>query len=406
MKTTKKRMAAWTATFLVGTMVVAFIPIQSPFEERLQLQDPEAITAKGQQAQRQETKTASSPGFADYYVKLSVSLVKKDYPQALLEVNQCLALYTGESKDVLSDLWLKKAGLAVLTGDAKGAVEAADYALGVDSTLDQALLIKSQGLASLGQNPEALVALDAYIKDETQAAEYRVYRAQLLHATGQWLLAAKEISLLEAEGKAMPEHINLRADSYVQLKDYEHAEQDLTYCIQNGYQTEESHYFRGICRLMQGKQQEAAEDFALAGQSHKDARYLQALSLYEAKDYRAALPLFEQEVAAGTQDAYFYLAVCLIQAEDYVKAEEMLTQAIHHGVMLPQSYFNRGLCRAKLDNEDGSISDFEHAKLQNEDEDIRLGATEVLNEVKRLKDEIDRRGTRPPQSDYWPSLSP
>jgi tetratricopeptide (TPR) repeat protein len=401
----KKKWAGFVAIILVIVLLAAYFPLQEFSRAtitRRQADEKNSAAANylvdqteyihenrlQQTGQMVESFLFGPTSVEDYYRLASARIARENFPEALEYVNKCLELYKGTDTAVLADLWLKKGCLCAILSDRQEAIDGLDQAIMYDPKSPDANLVKSQVYVEMGENLKALECMKRYFALAPESNEYRFTLAQLMVNQGDISGAQEQLTYLVDKGLADAQVYGLRGAGYFQTKVYHLADADFTQCIDLGGGTKDIYYYRGICRMMAEKFQDAASDFESAS-SHAmtGTEYLQALCCYQAGEYEKAFPLFTALLKQGSKDenVSFYHGVCCMKTEDYKEAIKSLTQSIEKKEMVQASYYNRAMCYVKQNDLDSALKDFGIAATSGDDEQIKKLANDVLEQAKAIQ---------------------
>ena len=239
----------------------------------------------------------------DYYRLAGTQIGAGEYEAALISVDACLELYSGEDETLYLDLLLKRGCLHVLLGQYEEAVEALEQVLLQDPQQADAYLVLAQIYSETGNYLGLIPVLGEYLKLNPQDSDIRVVLAQVLFQVGEYQLAIAEYEQLR--------QLDIPAESLEQI------------------------------------------------------RFLEALAYIQLADYPAAkellLSLADSEGKVPGSD--YYLGVCFLSEEDYETGEMQFTASLEAGELIQLSSYSRAVCRLMkkdLDYE-GALADLETA---------------------------------------------
>ena len=357
------------------------------------------------------------------YTLMTLSLSGGDYASALDYADQCLAMDELLDDALRADIYLKQGYALMYSQRFEEALAALDTCLTLLPGAADAMLLKLQTYAAMGDARSARAQAEAYL--ETYPEQTDVYSAlgQLLAAAGDYAGAADAYasyiasveeapaSAYEMRGQcllqlgryeeavtdltqavdlsetARPRTHYLRAIARMQLGDNAAAIEDLDVCV--AYLEEEevrmaedaqyaaqidadvlySRYYRGIAHMQTGGYEAAIADFTACvedGVNADTARFWRGACYLDAGDYATALEDFAfcSEVGVEEESCLYYTALCHMGLEDYETAVEGFTECLARNVMREQALYNRGMCYLQLGDAEKGQADLEASLSQ------------------------------------------
>ena len=289
------------------------------------------------------------------YTMASVHIGREEYPKALDYLEQTISLYTGNSPQILTELWFKKGCLLTLTDRDDDALTALDYALAISPDLADAHYVKMQIHVKQGNLAQAVQDVEMY---------RRLTKGEDITAVQGDLYAAQEIyhEAVAAYDKALaadPDNwhaLFMRGLSHLQLGDHEKSLSDFSRCIDHGQEAAMSRYYRGVL-LLGAKDYIAAEaDFDVAMQSELPGVVLMELwfnrgvSRMAQGKFVLALQDFDESAARGEASGESLLngGICLQELGQAEEALKRFALAEENGIAEERVSYYRGRALSAL----------------------------------------------------------
>lgn len=367
--------------------------------------------------------------YADYYLRMSLSIAKEDYASAAEECRKCIELWENEDQS-LAELWTKLACLDALLADYAQARDELDTAISVTdaANIDPTMyLLRAQMSAQLGDAESALADVEAYetlTGDETSLLSVK---GPLYEATGDYekaesvytaLLSDTNADTFDPAVYASRARVRLlegnyegaRADaeaffaagctdeeaatryilavSAMQGGDYAAAEENFLEALAQGY-PEPAEIYPSLVyvRYMQGDLDGAKEagETALTIEGCETAELLQWMGIIDMAQglYDEAAAYFTRSLALDdTQaDLHYYIGICLVAQNEYQAAADAFTESIARGESLADSYYNRGVCYAALEQYESAYDDMLSALALSEDGNLTASAADMRDKL-------------------------
>lgn len=193
---------------------------------------------------------------------------------------------------------------------------------------------------------------------------------------------------VEAYNDVVEDQIDFREnEEYEEAKEkYEEAKQILPGALET--------YYQNAYTLYQEKEYEECVDFIdydiLKNEKLdlKDARmaevyYLKADSLFQMEDYQEAAEAYKKLFRQGGYDTLYYRdhAITLAYCGDKEQAEEVLEEAIEHGLEEDSIFYAKGEIEKALEEYDSSLSDFRECIAISEDDALKARAYTLSSEI-------------------------
>ena len=357
------------------------------------------------------------------YTLMTLSLSEGDFEAALNYADQCLAMDELLDDALRADIYLKQGYALMYSQRFEEALTALDTCLTLLPGAADAMLLKLQTYAAMGDAQYAREQAEAYL--ETYPEQTDVYSAlgQLLAAAGDYAGAAEAYANYIASVEDAPASAyEMRGQCLLQMGRYEEAVADLTQAVDRGEEPQpRTHYLRAIARMQLGDNAAAIEDLdvcvayldAEEARMAEDAqytaqidadvlfsRYYRGIAHMQAGGYEAAIADFTAcvedgvnaetarfwrgacsldtgEYAAALEDFAFcseagveeesclyYTALCHMGLEDYETAVEGFTECLARNVMSEQALYNRGMCYLQLGDTEKGQADLEASLSQ------------------------------------------
>ena len=371
------------------------------------------------------TGTVGEPETAEEYAELAdISIGKREYEQALAQLEQARALTDAADGVALGELWLRSASVYVLQGDYDQAEGCIDEALNCDPEASQALLLRAQLAIAQEEYARAVSGLEAYLELE-QDADAMLSLAQLYESLGRYADAKAQYEALYAlDGENEAHMLNAVRCGFL------NGEYEQTIAFSEEYladQTNTDAQLRGVaaflgaaCHMQLGRYEEAIAGFEVAVEEGYDAAtcYEQMfLCSFDAQDFEGAVRLGEKMESEGYEPAspdvfaqrmgasllqleryeealtyldaaveydtqlpgsQYYRGVSLLALGRYEEAREAFTLSIEQEFLLQYCYYNRGVCNISLLDYDAALDDFEQTLAVADDAVIIEAAKDVL----------------------------
>ena len=357
------------------------------------------------------------------YTLMTLSLSEGDFEAALRYADQCFAMDELLDDALRADIYLKQGYALMYSQRFEEALTALDTCLTLLPGAADAMLLKLQTYAAMGDTQSARAQAEAYL--ETYPEQTDVYSAlgQLLAAAGDYAGAAEAYanyiasvedapaSAYEMRGQCLlqmgcyeeavadltqavdrgeepqPRTHYLRAIARMQLGDNAAAIEDLDVCVayldaeearmaEDAQYTAQidadvlfSRYYRGIANMQAGGYEAAIADFTACvedGVNAETARFWRGACLLDTGEYAAALEDFAFCSEAGVEEesCLYYTALCHMGLEDYETAVEGFTECLARNVMSEQALYNRGMCYLQLGDTEKGQADLEASLSQ------------------------------------------
>ena len=322
---------------------------------------------------------------ADIYLKQGYALLYlQRTEEAQTALDACLELLPGAA-----DAMLLKLQACAAMGDAQGAREQARAYLEAYPEQTEVYSVLGELLAAMGDYAGAADAYASYIAsvEEAPASAYEM-RGQCLLQMGRYEEAVADLSrAVDLGDEAQPRTHYLRAIARMQLGDNEAAVEDLDVCV-DYLEAEEarmaedaeyvpeidpdvaySRYYRGIAHMQLGGHEAAIADFTACvegGVNADTARFWRGACRLDAGDYAAALEDFAACRQAGVEEesSLYYEALCHMGLEDHEAAIEGFTECLEQNIMPEQALYNRGMCYLQLGDMEKGQADLEASLAQ------------------------------------------
>ena len=357
------------------------------------------------------------------YTLMTLSLSEGDFEAALNYADQCLAMDELLDDALRADIYLKQGYALMYSQRFEEALAALDTCLTLLPGAADAMLLKLQTYAAMGDAQSARAQAEAYLETYPEQTDVYSTLGQLLAAAGDYAGAAEAYANYIASVEDAPASAyEMRGQSLLQMGRYEEAVADLTQAVDRGEEPQpRTHYLRAIARMQLGDNAAAiedldvcvayldaeearmAEDAQYAAQIDADvlfSRYYRGIAHMQAGGYEAAIADFTAcvedgvnaetarfwrgacsldvgEYAAALEDFAFcskagveeesclyYTALCHMGLEDYETAVEGFTECLARNVMSEQALYNRGMCYLQLGDTEKGQADLEASLSQ------------------------------------------
>jgi len=366
--------------------------------------------------------------YADFYLRMSLSISKGDYPAAREGCSKCIELWNDEDQP-LSELWTKLACLDALLGDYGQARDELDAAIGLGGADEDPTmyLLRAQMSAQLGEAEPALSDIAAYEDLTGDFSSLLAIKGPLYEVTGAYALAEEAYTALLSsadEGAFDPaaygsrarvrlllgDFAGARADAeaffaagcadeggatrYVlaacamQQQDYALAEENFLLALEDGYPNSAEVYPSVVyVRYMQGDLTGAREagETALSLEGGETAELLQWMGVIDMAQgaYDEAVQYFARSIALDdTQtNLHYYMGVCLVALGEYQVAADAFTISVGRGESLAESYYNRGVCYAALEQYESAYADMLSAIALSQDGELTASAADLRDKL-------------------------
>ncbi|MEA4933570.1 MAG: tetratricopeptide repeat protein [Lawsonibacter sp.] len=271
----------------------------------------------------------------DYYRLAGTQIAQEDYTGALSSMEQCLSIYSGGDDALYLDLLMKRGCLLVLLGQDDEALQALDQALEQDQEQADAYLVKAQIYAQREETEPLALALEAYLELKPEDSQIRALLAQAMFTAEDYKGATEQ---------------------YQEILNTAPPDADLT----------ETAYLYGLTSIQLG-------NFSTAEKSLKQAL---------AKDNTL-------------EGIYYYIGVCQMSRGDYAGAVSNMTASIQQNSLLQLSHYTRGVCRLMTEDYDYEVAveDLQKAadyKGTDADQTVTQQAKDFLAELATAQEEADR----------------
>lgn len=336
-----------------------------------------------------------------YYTLASNYITKGEYEKAEEYVEHCFEYCNEEtvSAELLADLYLKKGCIDVIHGENEEALEALDQAIGYQSDLSDAYLVKVQIYLDEKKYEDAIKGIQSYMEltgdnemNGTLAQIYEVmgeaekaaetYGAYIQNSGATEEAAAFENALYQMEIGLYDMAISnfeacMEAEDYAQAAtynrliclmnkgEYETAEKGFEEGIQAEWGYDGILYNYAVCQMMRGDYDTAIETFKESREKENyqtEATRNIALCLMDqekAEEAIAELDALIEEENALEAEARFYRASCYISKEEYEQALDDLNVCIEKEYNVSQSYYQRAQVYKALEEEELYLKDLE-----------------------------------------------
>jgi len=268
-----------------------------------------------------------------YYQNASVLIGAAKYESALSLICTCISLADGSDIALLDELWLKRGCLETLTKQYDAALESFTH-ISDGAYSAELLLIKAQIYDEKGETEQTVSALESYLLINPEDNDTRTTLAGILLEQGSYDAAILQYDAILSNGGGAG------GEAYMQ---------------------------RASAKLMAGKYEDSIIDFLSA----KDAGYVDpsaccaqcALASYLLEDYASVVSYGEQAIEIGStnftyETLYYYMGLAQLNLEAYDKAAELLTKSIDLGVDMVEAHYYRGACYMVNGNMQEAIADF------------------------------------------------
>ena len=366
---------------------------------------------------------AAEQQFNACYTLMTLSLSEGDFEAALRYADQCLAMDELLDDALRADIYLKQGYALMYSQRFEEALTALDTCLTLLPGAADAMLLKLQTYAAMGDAQSARAQAEAYL--ETYPEQTDVYSAlgQLLAAAGDYAGAAEAYANYIASVEDAPASAyEMRGQCLLQMGRYEEAVADLTQAVDRGEEPQPrtnylraiarmqlgdnaaaiedldvcvayldaeearmaedaqytaqidadvlfSRYYRGIANMQAGGYEAAIADFTACvedGVNAETARFWRGACFLDVGEYAAALEDFAFCSEAGVEEesCLYYTALCHMGLEDYETAVEGFTECLARNVMSEQALYNRGMCYLQLGDTEKGQADLEASLSQ------------------------------------------
>ena len=268
-----------------------------------------------------------------YYQNASVLIGAGQYEQALGLIKKCITMADTSDAALLDELWLKCGCLETLTQQYDAALESFTH-ISEGTYSAELLLIKAQIFDEQGETEQTISALESYLLLHPEDNDTRSTLAGILLEQERYDAAILQYDAILANGGGA------NGDGYMQ---------------------------RASAKLMAGDYEGAVIDFLSAkdaGYADPSACYAQcALASYLKEDYPSVVSYGEQAIEIGSQNftyetLYYYMGLAQLNLEAYDKAAELLTKSIDMGIGMVEAHYYRGACYMVNGNMQGAVEDF------------------------------------------------
>lgn len=246
----------------------------------------------------------------DYYRLAGTQIGAGEYEAALVSVDTCLELYSGNDEALYLDLLLKRGCLHVLLGQYEQAVTALEQVLLTDPEQADAYLVLAQIYSEIGNYQGLIPVLGEYLKLKPQDGDIRVVLAQVLFQLGQYqqvIAEYEQLKQLEDMTESMDQILFLESLAYIQLADYAAAKELLLTISDSEPKILGSDYYLGVCYLSEEDYEAGETCFTAsleAGEMIQLSSYSRAVCRLMKKDfdYEGALADLETAIAYSEAD--------------------------------------------------------------------------------------------------------
>jgi len=328
-----------------------------------------AFPALGEDLQIQAAEDAQKLDAA--YNLAMAAIEAEDYATAKDYLEVCFVYCDKDTNpDMYADLLLKRACINVIEEKYDLARITLDACLRVSPAMADAYLIRTQIFSSTGDLIQASQSLEKYIEITGDTALYETM-AQLYEAGGD-LDAAREAydKYVAGAGAENPE-AGFQAALYRMDSGMldEAAEAFMAY-TENEVLAAGAWYNIGVCKMNLGDYAGAEEAFnacAEKGGTFAGLLINQATCARLQSKWEEACAFFEKSIETEPYelDAKFNLAICLIQMDNYEKAEALLSELITRGTgdnaefkASDALYFYRAICNGALGKLEEAVADY------------------------------------------------
>jgi tetratricopeptide (TPR) repeat protein len=310
--------------------------------------------------------------FQQYYQNASILIGRAKYEEALKSMTACISLANtaGQDRDVMDELWLKRACLETLTGRYDEALASFDK-ISMGAYQSEKLLVEAQIYSEKGDAGTAAQMLEEYLRLQPEDGDTRLTLAgtylqmeEYDEAIAQYdaALAAGgdsegAVYMQRASAKLMAGYYEAAIADFLNAKNAGYADQSacLAQCALASYLLQDYERVLGYgARAIA----EGSDNF-----SYESLYYYMGLSQMNLGSYPEAADLFSRAIELGVDmdDVYYYRGACYMVNGDMPAAIADFTEVIERDVaeLLPNSYFNRGVCAVERQDYDLAKSDFE-----------------------------------------------
>lgn len=386
----------------------------------------------------------SVPDSAQGYSDLAdQSITDERYADALLQLEAAINLLSAEDVSLsqedgqlLEELWLKFATVAILTGDYTQGRQALDEVLELAPEDSQALLLRAQLSVEDGAYQEAVSDVLTYLEGNPKDGDTRRTLAQLQEQMGDYAGALEQYESLyslfpedesanlnayrclfllgryqeAADGfdsyilrlpEGEPDPYGgiaefLRAASLLQLGQNQEAAEGFERALQVGYDKASCLEQLTLCRMETGEYQkliEAGQELTALEEGTISAPALlyqrMGIAAIYLEDYQGALEYLKEAESTGEtpEGNPYYRGICLLSLQQYQEAVEAFTQSIAQGYMLQLSYYNRGVCYISLEQYETAREDMKLTRESGDDPDLIATAQDI---EKQITDYLDQ----------------
>lgn len=268
---------------------------------------------------------------------------------------------------------------AVAIDDNEKALEWINMALKKDSSWDDAVLLRSQILASLDRQDEAMDYLRGFLERHPTENRVRMAYARLLINAKKLEEARNQFELLAVKLPENEDVLFALAMLSIEFSDYDEAEGYLMQLVDMGKQTPQISYYLGQIAEQQ-KNDEAALDWyskVPEGEFYLDAQLRIAMVLARAKSVEEALTHLHNIPVSSPQEERERLLLegnLLRDAGRYEEAYELYSDALEDDPEDVNLLFGRSLVSERLGDVDDAIKDLRFIVSKHPDNAAYLNA--------------------------------
>ena len=364
----------------------------------------------------------------DYEMYASIAIAREDYAGATEYLQGCIDTYQGSDDEELATLYLRQAGVYVLTENYGEALVRLDRTLELNPAQPSALLLRAQMnymagdtqkaledltaykaldnsdpviLAALGEVYEGVgdydSAIECYTAGITDEAAYQTHyfvdRARCLLLTGDAAAAREDLeTYFTREGEDPDgEAAAMLAMCRMNDGDYAGALAMFHRSATDGYAAPHLLYSQSmLCAFLCGEYETATRDgekaielTEAAGEDSADLRFRTGLAYMVQQAYDLAVEHFTAAVQRDEtlQDVSYYLGVCAMGQEDLELAVEHFTASVEKDESVTVSLYNRAICYLQLGKRREAKSDLTAVLERDDDPELTAQAQELLDSL-------------------------
>ncbi len=325
-----------------------------------------------------------------HYRSASILIGSAKYDEALKEIDACLSLADAGDTALNDELWLKRGCLETLMGQYDAALVSFSY-ISPGAYADEQLLIHAQIYSEQGDMQKTTDALEGYVDLHPEDLESRSMLANAYIQLERYDDAIGQYeAILQADGDEAGQTYMLLASAQMLAGRYEDAVESFLSAEEAGYSDPSACYAQSaLASYLVGDFErvisygEQAVSIGSENFTYESLYYYMALAKMNLGVYEDAVVLFTDaiDLKLDIDDAYYYRGACFMAVGDMQAAIADFTTVIDRNVeaLLPNCYFNRGICAADQKDYELAKSDFEAVLRLAPEGELRDSAQQMLD---------------------------